>query len=288
VNGRGFLAASLPRLAALALITVAVLAPVRTHAQNVLIAPQAVVIDSRTRTGKLTLVNESDTPAEVAVSTLYGYPVTDSIGMMSLHVFDGVVPDTAPSAANWIQVFPRRLRLPPRARQTLRLLVSPPDSISAREYWARLVVAVRGSSVPVPAESSANISASLTLEVRSVLGVFYRNGKVRTGLTMAQLHARAKHDSVISRADLTRTGTAAFVGSLNGTVRDATGRVVGKGTLPLGVYYTLSPRLAMATGHLPPGKYTMTLEAVTARPDVASRLLIHAPSVTATTEIVIP
>jgi hypothetical protein len=265
-----------------------VLTPARTHAQNGLIAPQAVMIDSRTRTGELTLVNESNTPAEVAVSTLYGYPVTDSAGMMSLHVFDGVVPDTAPSAAKWIQVFPRRLRLRPHARQTLRILVSPPDTIGTREYWARLVVAVRGGSVPVATPDSAGISAALTLEVRSVLGVFYRNGKVTTGLTMAQLHARMEHDSVVARTDLTRTGTAAFVGSLNGTVRDAIGRVVGKGMLPLGVYYTLSPRLAMATGSLPAGKYTVTFEAVTARPDVASRLLIHAPSVTTTTEIVIP
>src|SRR3982751_5803919 len=94
-------------------------------AQGVSIAPQAVVIDSRTRTGEVVLVNQGDIPAEVAVSALYGYPVADAAGIMTLQTFD-VVPDTAPSAVPWIQVFPQRVRLAPHARQTLRILVSPP------------------------------------------------------------------------------------------------------------------------------------------------------------------
>jgi P pilus assembly chaperone PapD len=256
-------------------------------AQGVLIAPQAVVIDSRTRTGELTLVNQGDTPVEVAISTLYGYPVTDSEGAMSLHTFE-VVPDTAPSAADWVQVFPRRLRLAPRSRQTLRVLVTPPNGLVDREYWARIVVAVRAGQIPVSGGSSG-ISAGLMLEVRSVLGFFYRNGTVSTGVTMQHATATLVGDSIVARATLARTGNAAFVGSMIAIVRNASGVEVARSTVPLGVYYTLAPRVAVAlpTGRFPAGKYSVTLEAVSTRPDVSPKLLLRAPTVSQTVEVVV-
>jgi P pilus assembly chaperone PapD len=277
---RACCAAGLAGLAAFAV-------PRTSVAQGVLIAPQAVVIDSRTRTGELTLVNESNSPAEVAVSTLYGYPVTDTAGMMSLQTFDTVA-DTAPSAAPWIQVFPRRLRLAPRARQTLRILVSPPDSLPDREYWARIVVAVRGAQIPLETGSARDIHAGLALEVRSVLGLFYRSGAVSTGVSLANARASVHADSLVARVDLACTGNAAFVGSLKGTLRDSLGVSVATGLVPLGVYYTLAPRLSMATRGLRAGTYTLTLEAESTRPDVAPRLLLKAPSKSLVITVTIP
>jgi len=277
------------RIAAVAIVLMCGVAGARpTAAQNVLISPQAIVVDPRTRTGEVTLVNEGTAPAEVAVSALYGYPVTDSAGTMRLQTFTSV-DDSAPSMASWIDVFPRRLKLAPRARQTLRILVSPPDSLAQREYWARLVVAVRGGKIAVANTSTTpNISAGLNLEVRSVLGVFYRNGAVTTGVTMHDVLMRRTNDSVIARVRLDRKGNAAFVGALSAVLRDSLGNAVSRGLIPLGVYYTLSPRISVPAAGLRRGRYTLTLEAATARPDVAAPLLVHAPSVSQTLDVVVP
>ena len=109
-------------------------------AQGVVIAPHAVFIDGRARSGSVLLYNPNTEPVEVSISLLFGYPVTDSIGRVVLRTVDR--PDsTMRSAADWIQAFPRRLTLPPLGRQTIRLLASPPPGLSDGEYWARLVIA---------------------------------------------------------------------------------------------------------------------------------------------------
>src|SRR6059058_2326247 len=49
-------------------------------AQGVVIAPHAVFIDARTRSGAVLLYNPNTEPVEVAVSFFFRYPATDSAG----------------------------------------------------------------------------------------------------------------------------------------------------------------------------------------------------------------
>src|SRR2546427_894149 len=56
-----------------------------------------------------TPLSRSPDPAEVTISTAFGYPITDSLGHITLRSV--AQPDsTLPSAAAWIQAFPRRGR----------------------------------------------------------------------------------------------------------------------------------------------------------------------------------
>src|SRR5207247_10383600 len=87
-------------------------------------------------------------PAEITISTAFGYPVTDSLGHFALRAVDR--PDsTLPSAAAWVQAFPRRLTIAPLERQTVRLLATPPAGLPDGEYWARLIVSARGGNLPL-------------------------------------------------------------------------------------------------------------------------------------------
>ena len=117
------------RLAALCAAAAALsIAAAPARAQGVLVAPQAVFVDHRTRSGAIELYNPGTEPAEVTVSALFGYPVTDSLGRTTLYTT--TAPDSsAPSAAAWVSAFPRRLTLAPRQRQTVRLLVRPPQNL---------------------------------------------------------------------------------------------------------------------------------------------------------------
>ena len=54
------------------------------QAQGVLVAPHAVIMDHRTRSGSLTLYNPGDDPVEITFSSFFGYPVSDSIGGFEL------------------------------------------------------------------------------------------------------------------------------------------------------------------------------------------------------------
>lgn len=280
-----------PLFAALFAALLGVLAPARgARGQDVLIAPTAVVVTERARAGALTLVNTGEHEAEVRLSTAYGYPVTDAAGAMTLRVLD-TPGDTAPSAAAWVRFFPERLVLAPGQRRTVRLLVTPPAGTRDGEYWARLVVAARrasGAQSTDAAGSGAPATVGLSLEVRSVLALFYRQGPVSTGVRLDAVRAEPAGDSLAVRAHLTREGSAAFVGSLRAVLRDASGAARAQAALPLGVYYTLDPRLAVSRRGLPAGRYTLALEAVAARPDVPAAALLPAPPARGAMAVTLP
>ena len=95
----------------------------------VLVAPHAVFIDHRSRTGRITLANPGTEPEEIEIELKFGYPETDSAGNPYVKLIDEPPPG-APSAAGWIRAFPRRVRLEPGQRQVVRLLATPPHPLN--------------------------------------------------------------------------------------------------------------------------------------------------------------
>jgi P pilus assembly chaperone PapD len=270
----------------LVLALVVVTAPL--GAQGVVIAPHAVFLDARTRSGAVLLYNPNAQPVEVAVSFFYGYPVTDSLGRVVVQTVDH--PDsTGRSAASWIQAFPRRLTVPPLERQTIRLLVTPPATLSDGEYWARLAISAKGGPLPVTGVAdTARVRVGLTLEVRTIIGVFYRNGTVRTGVALSELRAARVGDSLAVWCRLTQQGNAAYIGTVHAVLSDSAGRVVSELKAPIGVYYTMVPRYALPLGALAPGHYRLRLELSTDREDLAPEVLLPSPSVRDSVEVRIP
>jgi hypothetical protein len=271
-------------------------------AQGVMVAPHAVFIDHRVRSGSVLLYNPGTEPVEVTVSTIFGYPVTDSLGAIRL---DTLTRDSSVSALAWIQAFPRRLTVAPRERQTIRLLARPPAGLADGEYWLRLVIAAQAGRVPITgvADTTA-IQVGLTLEVRTIIGVNYRKGPVSTGVTLSNLRAQVMGDSLITRGRLERRGDAAFIGMIRETLVDSTGRVRslvvdnGRGgdslvatyATPIGVYRTMEPRLAtrvVAPG-LPRGRYWLRYEVLAEREDLDASVVLRAPAVRDSVRVVIP
>src|SRR2546427_1503258 len=156
-------------------------------AQGVLVAPHAIYIDHARRSGTVTLYNPNRDPAEVTISTAFGYPVTDALGHFALRTVDR--PDsTLPSAAAWVQAFPRRLTIAPLERQTVRLLATPPAGLPDGEYWARLIVSARGGRLPLRGGAgTAAGGVPLNPLVDTNIGLAYRKGPGATGVALSQL-----------------------------------------------------------------------------------------------------
>ena len=260
----------------------------RLCAQGVVIAPHAVFIDGRARSGSVLLYNPNTEPVEVSISLLFGYPVTDSLGRIVLRTIDH--PDsTMRSAADWIQAFPRRLTVPPLERQTIRLLASPPPGLPVGEYWARLVIAAKGGQVPVTAVAdTAAVKVGLTLEVRTIIGVYYRQGAVRTGVTISHVRTAAAGDSLVMWSRLQQEGNAAYIGTVQGALTDSTGATRGEFKAPIGVYYTMEPRYAMRVGALPAGRYWLKLKLTTEREDLGPEVLLRSTVARDSVQVRIP
>jgi hypothetical protein len=273
----------------LAGITALVL-PTRLSAQGVLVAPHAVIMDHRTRSGSITLYNPGDEAAEVTLSTFFGYPVSDSTGGFTLRTIEQPDPQY-PSAAKWIDAFPKRMLLGPKERQTVRLLARPPAGLADGEYWARLVVSAKGGTVPVQgvAESSG-VRVALDLEIRTVIPLQYRKGQVTTGVRTSSLAAKVEKDSLAVRVRLDRTGNAAFLGTLRGALIDSTGRVIAKLTSPLAVYYDMEPRVTapLPAAGLPAGLYRVKIDVAAQREDIPPELVLSTTPARDSLEVHLP
>jgi hypothetical protein len=258
------------------------------QAQGVMVAPHAVYIDHRVRSGSVLLYNPGTEPVEVTISTLFGYPTTNEKGEIVLRTVDA--PDsTLPSALAWIQAFPRRLTVAPLERQTVRLLARPPAGLADGEYWVRLVIAAKAGQIPIVGVSDTTaIQVGLTLEVRTIIGIAYRKGPVNTNVALSNVRAQLLGDTLVTWSRLERRGNAAFVGTVRGTLVDSTGATRASFATPLGVYFTMEPRIASVIGKLPKGRYWLRYEVAAEREDLDPSVVLKAPSVRDSVQLVVP
>jgi P pilus assembly chaperone PapD len=256
------------------LLLAGALVPAALSAQGVLIAPTAVFIDARARTASLMIVNPNEQTAEVEIGTLFGYPVTDSAGQLTLRTVEA--PDsTMPSAAAWIRPFPRRMTLAPHVQQTVRLLVSPPPGIADGEYWARLVVTARGGQLPLTESGdTSGVHVGLSVEVRTILPILYRKGRQQSGLAVSNLATERRGDSLLVRAHVDRSGTAVALGTARGELVDSTGNVRATFSSPVSAYVAIDPRFALPLNGVSAGRYWLRLEIAPGRTDLAPEVVV--------------
>ena len=256
--------------------------------QGVLVAPHAVYIDHARRNGTVTLYNPNPEPAEITISTAFGYPVTDSLGHFALRTVEH--PDSMlPSAAEWVQAFPRRLTIASLERQTVRLLVTPPAGLPDGEYWSRLIISARGGRLPIGGVGdTAAVRVQLNLVVNTNIGVAYRKGPVATGVALSNLRVRIRRDSVEVWSRLERRLTAAYVGTVRATLVDSTGKVRSTLSAPIAVYFVMEPRYALAVAGLAPGLYWLRYELVTDREDLDPAVVLQASAVRDSVELRLP
>jgi hypothetical protein len=261
--------------------------PREIAAQGLVVAPHAIYLDHRTRGAFVVLYNPGSEAVEASVSFLFGYPVTDSAGHLTLYEPDSVTAEM-PAAHRWLEAFPKRVSVPPLTRQTVRLLAHPPQGLPDGEYWARVVITAKGGSIPVTSADTSNIQIGLSLEVRSILPLIYRKGPVRTGLAVASIATTKSADSLVARPHLRREGTAAYTGTAKGALIDANGKSLATFSEPIAVYYEAEPAFPLPVKGLPPGNYRLRLEFATERPDIAPELLLRAPVLRDSVEVTLP
>jgi hypothetical protein len=275
------------RLPTRTIVLAALLAISPAVARAVTVSPNALFIDSRTRSGMLTLYNPGTTAEEIEITFAFGYPQSDLAGAISVALADSA-PAGEPSVLGFVRAFPRRLRLEPGQRQTVRILMQPPAGLPEGEYWGRVLVRSRGGRPPVE-QQQGGIRMQIDLETVIVGAVNYRNGPMRTSVAVDSAHATItpSGDSVRVVADLRRIGNAAYLGRLTVELVAADGRVIGSVQEDLAVYRTLRKvewivvptRTSLAGATL---RYRLTTE----RPDIDPDSRLSADPVTGSIAIV--
>ncbi len=245
-------------------------------ADAILVAPTAVFIDHRSRSGEVYLVNRGNDPEEVSVELKFGYPDADSTGDVYIHFFDSL-PAGAPSAAGWVRAYPRRVVVPPGAQQLVRLMATPPAGLPDGEYWSRIVITSR-QAAPAVQVTDSGVRAQINVEMRTVISLMYRKGEVQTGLVLNDFRAELRGDSLVVWMDLARSGNAAWLGTARVSLA-GDGVAQQDWDTQLAVYAPLRRRLAFAVGTLRPGGYSARLLLSTARDDIPQASILPAPAI---------
>lgn len=244
------------------------------------VSPNALYLDNRTRSGLLTLYNPGNLPEEIEIGFAFGYPVSDSLGNISVSLVP-IAPEGEPSLVPWMRAFPLRLRLAPGQRQVIRIRADPPANLPNGEYWGRITVTSRGGQPPIE-QRQGDIQLSVSLQTVIVAAVTYRNGPMQTGLEIGAGDARITPDGAQLLLDLTRQGNAAFIGRVVAQLIAPNGQVVGEDESDIAVYRSLRTRVVvpMKTAITNLTGYKMRFVIDTERPDLPSGGPIASPRLT--------
>jgi P pilus assembly chaperone PapD len=252
------------------LAVVACVALAAGTARAVTVSPTALYITSRNPSALLTLINTGSRPEEIELAIAFGYPVSDSAGVLRVDIVDSAAAGE-PSLTSFLRVFPRRLVLQPGQRQVVRVMVAMPASAANGEYWGRVLVKSRGGEPPIE-QSQGNVRMQLALETTLATAVFFQKGDVKTGISIPAADARRMGDSVVFTLDLKRENNAAFLGRVRAELVNASGATVAEVEDVTAVYRAVRRRFVLRTGStLPPGQYTVRYLVDTERPDLPSQ-----------------
>lgn len=255
-----------------------------TDARAVTVSPTALYISSRNPSGLLTLVNTGSRPEEIELTFGFGYPVSDSAGVLRVDLVDSAGKDE-PSLAGWLRAFPRRLLLQPGQKQVVRVTVVAPAGVPDGEYWGRVLVKSRGGEPPIE-QSQGQVRMQLSLETTFATAVFYHKGEIKTGIRVPTSAAVRSKGGVQFTIDLTREGNAAFLGRVKADVVDSLGQVHATAEDVVAVYRSLRRRFVVrAEKPLPAGPLTVRWLVDTERPDLPPQGPVRVEPVTGITPV---
>ena len=263
-------ARAIARVLGTAMAVVGLLVVASSAAWAVTVSPTAVYITARNPSALLTLINMGSRPEEIELSVAFGYPVSDTAGVLRVDLVDSAGAGE-PSLTSFLRIFPRRLVLQPGQRQVVRVMVAMPAGAADGEYWGRVLVKSRGGEPPIE-QSQGNVRMQLSLETTFATAVFFHKGEVKTGVSVVAADAQRMGDSVQFTLDLKRENNAAFLGRIHAELLNASGAVVGEAEDVAAVYRTLRRRFVLrSSSPLPAGAYTVRYVVDTERPDLPAK-----------------
>jgi hypothetical protein len=274
----------LSRLASACTLIGLLIAVPLADAMAVTVSPTAVYLSSKNPSALLTLINGGTRAEEIELSVGFGYPVTDSAGVLRVDIVD-TAPNGEPSVTSFLRLFPRRLVLQPGQRQVVRVMVSMPPGTTDGEYWGRVLVKSRGGEPPIE-QAQGDVKMQLSLETTFATAVFYHKGDVHTSILVPAVSARRVAEGVQFTIDLKRDGNGAFLGRLRAELLDPSGAKVAEVEDVVAVYRELRRRVVIRqAAPLPAGAYTVRYLVDTERPDLPAQGPIKAAAVSGTVEV---
>ena len=225
------------------IILVLLAAPVSKVAAGVIVAPSVIVLDDKSKTGRMNLQNPSNSPKEVSINFSYGIPESDSLGNVNIFLRDTGITDPH-SALGWVKAFPRKLIIPANGSQVVRFIAQPPKGLNDGEYWVRVVVESQEGITSIPvATDEEQITTQLNMIMRTAVMLKYRTGELVASVKLKDTQVIVNENDVDVFVDLANTGNVSYIGLLECQLLDADKKVISTNNIQLALYKDLLRRI---------------------------------------------
>jgi len=244
---------------------------------QVAVSPAALFMNSNNRFGTFIVENKGGETQEVSIKFRFGYPISDSLGNMSMQ-YNDTIAEAQHSLAGWVKGFPRKFILMPGARQIIRLTTQPPPNLSDGMYWSRIITSAQPQANRIDTVRPG-ITTQINVVFEQITTVLYAKGALNTGLEIADPYILEDSASVRLIWKTVKTGNAPYFGTVYVKVFDENGNVVDETFETLGIYVTMNKKVKFDRNKLKPGNYVAEITFVTERKDIASDNIIQLPPI---------
>jgi P pilus assembly chaperone PapD len=246
---------------------------------QVTLAPSLLFVNSKSGVASLYVTNNSALPQEVSISFAFGYPDADKEGNATMNYNDTVAAKKY-SLNAMVRVYPRSFLLAPQQQQTVRLQVRASSAAKDAFYFTRVKITSNQKSADVERKVTDSITTQINFKFDQILPVFYRKGNVSTGLAIHDVNTAVKEKKLTVVADVERTGTAPFIGSVKAELFSRTNERVAVSEATAAIYFRVKNKLELDISKAGKGEHRLMLTFETKRSDVAKEDLLQAPPVT--------
>lgn len=193
---------------------------------QVSIHPRAVFLDKVNRSGSMLVMNPADEKKEVSIELKYGFPDYDSLGNKFIHyVEDG---EEHPfSAVPKVRVFPKKLIMEPKSRQTVRFIAMNFSGLESGIYTSRIVVSSKNVIQQIDTTTKGEeVKVGITIDLSLVAALILKNGYINTGLEIKDYSSYNDSASMNLLLDFERTGNSPFWGKMAVKIFNSKGSLV--------------------------------------------------------------
>lgn len=245
------------------------------------IAPTTIFIDQN-GIGSVFITNPSDTPQEINVSFLFGYPGNDELGNLTMMYTDSIRAKQF-GIDERVRAFPRTFILAPQRQQTVRLQVRPDRSLAAGTYFTRVKITSNAQTTDVEETVQEGVSTRVNFKFDQVIAAFQKVGTVTTGLEFENVQL-VQSDSILRVTPTFKTtGNSPFIGSVTATLKNAQNQTLAEQGQTVALYFYGKSAIELKLPEdIAPGDYSVTLVYETKRGDIPSSDLVQSPAISKT------
>ena len=219
--------------------------------------------------------NPADTPQEISVSFVFGYPAHNENGELYM-VYGDSLKESQFGLGNRLRVFPRSFIVGPNKQQVVRVQVLPDRSKPDGMYFSRVKVTSNIQAPEVDNQSEEGVAMRVNFKFDQIVAILHRQGAVSTSLQLGKTEYTRDGNKLYVTSDFTRGGNAPFIGSVRATLRDPQNQVVAEQRQTVALYFDARHRVVLELPDgLIRGEYDLELDYSTERGDVSASDLVQ-------------